>query len=197
MWTHRKNGITFTLCVDNFCIKYTDRENELHLLDALKVKYKISTDWEGKLYCGLTLNWNHKQITFTIPIPNDVSKALHKFQHKIPKQSEDAPYPAARIQYGAKTQYIDGQEQEPILSTKGKTKIQQIVGTFLFYSQAVDATMMTALIELSGQQSKPTANTAREIKQFLNYYVTYPEARIQYHASDMILYVHSDAGYIK
>ena len=36
MWTHRKNGISFTLYVDYFGIKYTDRENALHLLDALK-----------------------------------------------------------------------------------------------------------------------------------------------------------------
>ena len=48
----------------------------------------------------------------------------------MPKPSEDAPYPASRIQYGAKTQYIDEQEQELIISTKDKTKIKQIVGTF-------------------------------------------------------------------
>ena len=72
LWKHITNGKTFTLCVDNFGIKYTDRENELHLLDALKAIHKISTDWEGKLYCGMTLNWNYKQITVTIPIPNYV-----------------------------------------------------------------------------------------------------------------------------
>ena len=63
----------------------------------------------------------------------------------MPKQAEDDPYPAARIQYGAKPQYIDKQEQEQILSTKYKTKIQQIVGTFLFYARAVDATMLKAI----------------------------------------------------
>ena len=56
--------------------------------------------------------------------------------------------------------------------------------------------MLTARHEFSGQQAKPTANNARKIKQFINYRVMHPEARIQYHASDMILYVQSDAGYI-
>ena len=139
----------------------------------------------------MTLDWNYKQRSVTISIPNYVSKALHKFQHQIPKQAEDSSYPAPRIQYGAKTQYIDEQEQEPILSTKEKTKIQKIVGTFLFYTQAVDATMLKALNELSVQQAKPTANTARKITQFLNYCATHPEARVQYHASNMILYIHS------
>ena len=145
MWTHTKNGITFTICVDYFGIKYIDKENALHVLDALKSKYTISTDWEGKIYCVMTLDWNYKQQTVTISIPNYVSKALHKFQHQIPKQAEDAPYPTASIQYSAKTQYIDKQEQDPILSTKDKTKIQQIFGNFLFYARGVDATILTAL----------------------------------------------------
>ena len=55
---HTKKGITFTVCVDDFGIKYTDQENPLHLLNALKSKYTISTDWGRKLYCGLTLDWN-------------------------------------------------------------------------------------------------------------------------------------------
>ena len=56
--------------------------------------------------------------------------------------------------------------------------------------------MMTALIELLGQQDTPTSNTARKITQLINDCATHPEARIQYHASDMILYVQSDAGHL-
>ena len=56
--------------------------------------------------------------------------------------------------------------------------------------------MMTARIELLGQQDTPTANTARKITKFINYCATHPKARIQYHTSDMILYVHLDAGYL-
>ena len=41
----QKNGITFILFVEYFGIKYKDISNELHLLDALKPKYTISTDW--------------------------------------------------------------------------------------------------------------------------------------------------------
>ena len=86
--THRKNGIIFTICVDDFGIKYIDRANARHLFDALKAKHTISTDWEGKLYCGMTLDWNYKQQTVNISIPNYVSKYLHKFQHKMLKQAE-------------------------------------------------------------------------------------------------------------
>ena len=40
----KKHGIPLTLFVDDFVIKYIDRSNALHLLDALKSKYKILTD---------------------------------------------------------------------------------------------------------------------------------------------------------
>ena len=116
--------------MDDFGIKYINQENALHLLNALKSKYKISTDWEGKLYYGMTLDWNYKQGTVTISIKKFVSKDLHKFQHQMPEQAEDAPYSSARIQYGAKTKYIYKQEQEPILSTKDKTKIQKFSELF-------------------------------------------------------------------
>ena len=53
-----------------------------------------------------------------------------------------------------------------------------------------------ALNELLVQQSKPTANTEREITQFLNYCATHSEARMKYHSINMILYINSDAGYL-
>ena len=56
--------------------------------------------------------------------------------------------------------------------------------------------MLTILNDLSRQKAKPTANTGRKIIQFINYCATHPEARIQYHASNMILYVQSDDGYL-
>ena len=56
--------------------------------------------------------------------------------------------------------------------------------------------MLTILNDLSRQKAKPTANTGRKIIQFINYCATHPEARIQYHASNMILYVHSYASHL-
>eukprot|EP00804_Cyclotella_cryptica_P000097 CCRYP_013741-RA/>CCRYP_013741-RA protein AED:0.45 eAED:0.45 QI:0/0/0/1/0/0/2/0/125 len=37
---------------------------------------------------------------------------------------------------------------------------------------------------------------AKQAKQFLDYTATHPDAEIRYHASDMILNVHSDASYL-
>ena len=50
--------LKFSLVVDDFGIKYERQEDITHILDALKTIYKISEDWDGKLYCGLNLEWD-------------------------------------------------------------------------------------------------------------------------------------------
>jgi hypothetical protein len=43
--------------VDDFGVKYVGREHAKHLMAALKEDYEaVSVDWEGKLYCGITLD---------------------------------------------------------------------------------------------------------------------------------------------
>jgi hypothetical protein len=49
---------------------------------------------------------------------------------------------------------------------------------------------------LASEQSNATEMTAYKVIELLNYCKTHPEAKIRYHASDMILHIHSDASYI-
>ena len=74
--------------------------------------------------------------------------------------------------------------------------MQQIVGTPLYYSIAVDPTMLTALGFIVAQQSKVTGKTYTDTLWILNYAATQPNANIRYTASDMILYIQSDAFYL-
>ena len=55
LWWHQTFPLQFSLVVDDFGIKYERQEDITHLLDALKTIYKISDDWDKKLYCGLNL----------------------------------------------------------------------------------------------------------------------------------------------
>ena len=45
-------------------------------------------------------------------------------------------------------------------------------------------------------QSNPTESTNNKIKMLLDYLATYPNAKIRYHASDMVLHVDSDTAYL-
>ena len=71
-----------------------------------------------------------------------------------------------------------------------------MVGSFLYYARAIDNTIATALNEIALKQSKPTETTNDKIDMLLNYLATYPNARIRFYASDMILYADSDAAYL-
>ena len=74
--------------------------------------------------------------------------------------------------------------------------MQQIVGTLLYYSIAVDPTILNALGSIAAQHSKGTEKTYADTLWLLNYAATHPNAKIRYTASDTILYIHSDASYL-
>jgi hypothetical protein len=49
---------------------------------------------------------------------------------------------------------------------------------------------------LASEQSRATAVTAEKVIKLLNYCDIHPETKIRYHASDMILHIHSDVSYL-
>ena len=70
------------------------------------------------------------------------------------------------------------------------------MGTLLYYSIAVDPTILAALGSFAAQQSKFTEETYADTFWLLNYTATQPKSKIRYTACDMILYIHSDASYL-
>jgi hypothetical protein len=74
--------------------------------------------------------------------------------------------------------------------------IQKVTGSFLYYAQAVDPTILMQLNEIATEQTKSTGKTQAATNQLLYYLATHPDATIRYHASDMILHIHSDASYL-
>jgi hypothetical protein len=52
------------------------------------------------------------------------------------------------------------------------------------------------LNDIATEQTKATEKTQAATKQLLDYLSTRPDAIIRYHASDMILHIHSDASYL-
>jgi hypothetical protein len=128
-------------------------------------------------------------------MPIFVTKALKEFQH-ITKKRQYAPYPCIPIQYGAKKQYATQELKAPLLDDKAKQFIQQVCGKFLFLGRAVDSTLLCPISTITSQSSKPTEDMMRQTLQLLDYLATQEDAVLSYHASDMVLAVHSDASYL-
>ena len=196
LWKHKTRNIRFCLVVDDFGVKYTRKEDALFLINALKERYTIYEDWSGSKYIGITLKWDYQNRIVYLSMPGYVRKALHKFQHLWNGRRQDSPFQWTPPTYGAKVQYADDEISLPILSTDDTLRIQQIVGTFLYYARAIDNTMLPALNNISSHQSAPTAKTAAQIAQLLDYAASNPDAVVKFVASDMVLHIHSDASYL-
>jgi hypothetical protein len=52
------------------------------------------------------------------------------------------------------------------------------------------------LNDIATEQNKATEKAQAATNQLFDYLATHPDAAIRYHASDMILHIHSDASYL-
>jgi hypothetical protein len=129
-------------------------------------------------------------------MPGYVEKALQRFEHKPPKRRQDSPHPWQPPTYGAKVQLTPPEDTSRPLTDKEKKKIQEIVGVFLYYARAVDSTMLKALGTLASAHSQGTEATMDAVIQLLNYAASHPDAVLRYIASDMYLWVESDASFL-
>ena len=156
---HDTKPILFSLAVDDFGVNHIGKENANHLIQALQKLYTISINWTGALFCKLTINWDYAARTCDISMPEYMKTSLLKFQHPAPKCPQHAPHSWTKPTYGAQLQYAQDDDSSPLLPAKTINLVQQIVGNILYYSIAVDPTMITTLGSIATQQSKGTVKT--------------------------------------
>ena len=125
-----------------------------------------------------------------------MTKALHKFQHPSPRRAQYEPHQCTRPNFGATNKLETTLDNSPSITEEQHCRIQQIVGSFLYYAFVVDCNMLTYINTIVEQQSNPTHSTESAITHFQNYAATNPSATIQYKFSDMILHIDSYASYI-
>jgi hypothetical protein len=195
LWLHKTPPISFTLVVDDFAVKYVGKQHAEHLWNALLRTYELTTDWKATVYSGMTLKWDNKNSTCDISMPGYVSNVSSKFQHDAPKHPQHTPSRYVTPVYGAKTRYATKDETPPLTAQKCLT-IQKVTGSVLYYAQAVDTTVFMPLNDIAMEQTKATEKTQAAMNQLLDYLSTHPDAAIRYHASDMILHIHSDASHL-
>ena len=195
LWTHDTRPVTFTLVVDDFGVKYVGKEHAEHLMSVLKEHYTITEDWAGEKYIGMDIRWDYNKKQVHLAMLGYTPKALDQFKHTAPARKQDSPYLQHPPKYGQKTQYAEKEEISPPLDKHDKRFIQQVTGKFLFLGRAVDSTLLTPLSAIASQQSAPTEATMKRARHLLDYLASQEEAILTYRASDMVLAVHSDAGY--
>ena len=113
--------ISFTLCVDNFGIKYVGKEHTDHLTKILNKHYVCSIDWTGMSYIGMNMDWDYTQHQVHVSMLDYVPEALTCFCHCKPRIPQHQPYPHVKpTAHGAKAQFTEIGNTSPTLPKEGK-----------------------------------------------------------------------------
>ena len=198
MWKHNTRRTIFCLCVDDFGIKCYDKEDILHLENALRPQYTAKIDWEGNNFLGFKLEWNYAAGHVTLSMPDYIANALKKLQYLqdvFPQYSPHEHHPINWTKKG-ETQYAREEDTSPFLSPKETLYVQSVVGTFLYYARAIDSTMLPALNQIGAQQAQPTQKIRKKLQRLLDYANTHQDTSLRFYASKMQLTVDSDAAFL-
>ena len=195
LWMDTTSDLMLTLVVDDFGVRYNKRSDVDRLLTTLYTKYHLTTDWTGSHYVGLTLMWDYEHRTVDLTMPGYIVCALQRFTHSTPTHPQHAPHAWTAPRYGAGQQFVVP-DVTPVLDLHDLKRVQEVLGTLLYYSHAIDCTMLPTLGTLATQQATPTVATLTAITHLLNYCATHPDATLRFIASDMVPHVESDASYL-
>ena len=133
---------------------------------------------ESTVYIWIKLEWDYVHRTVTLPMPSYVCKAFHIFQKILRRGNEYSPHTCAPIQYVQKVQYAEPLDAAEYLSDKETNLVQQVYGTFLYYSIAIYNTILPALRDISSDQYKAMMNTLEQVTKLLNYLASNPHTEI-------------------
>jgi hypothetical protein len=131
-----------------------------------------------------------------ISIPGYIKKKLQEYNHAMPTRLQWCPYSPEPKQFGSKAQAPLPPDESPELDAKGIKRIQQIVGSILYYTHAVDMTVLVALGTIAIEQTKATQRTRDQSIQLLDYLESNQDAKVRFHASDMVMNIHLYASYL-
>ena len=100
-------------------------------------------------------------------MPGYVQSSLLKFQSKATKKPQDALHRWNQPTYGANTHYYDTDNAD-LVDAQSTLYVQQVCGTFLYYTIAVDQRMWVALNTIATAQARATTTNMGDISWLLN-----------------------------
>ena len=118
LWKHHTNPIQFALVVENFGIKYKNKQDSHDIINVLEKNYEaVLVDYDGELFCGIKLEWDYQNRTVDLSMPGYITKLIQSFLHPIPKKLEHQPHCHVQPQYGTKVQLTEPRDKTPLLQT--------------------------------------------------------------------------------
>jgi len=117
-------------------------------------------------------------------MPEYIPKLFHKLQC-TPKTLEHNPHTYKPPAFGKIIQCTEPPDSTPALPPHHKKRIQQIVGSLLYYTRAVDNTILMTVNDLVvAQQANTTEAIEQQAHKLLNYLAKHPYTAITYSSSE-------------
>ena len=126
MWKHKTRQTIFCLCVDDFGVKYYNKEDIHFLHDTIAKEYTCKIDWTGENFLGYKINWNYDRGYVDISIPDYIKNALERLGYNVSTWPQYSPHEHIGVNWTNKgdRQYAQ-QPEASLFLTKDKTKYVQ------------------------------------------------------------------------
>jgi hypothetical protein len=120
----------------------------------------------------------------------------YPFPTHSPTKTEEPTISPCQAHIWGKEAIFTDRRQFPALNKVGKNFTQGLCAVFMYLAQSVNGGLLPVLSSPASLQVNPTEKTMELCKQFLDYMATQEDAKLIYHASNMVLAIHSNASHL-
>jgi len=191
---HKSRSTIGALVVDDLGLKVSGEDNLIHIVEAIEKVWKVKINRAGDKFVGLALDWDYSPSDPTLKISANtvVPDGLKRFYPG--QQLKGADTPSIFIYHNHYREAAEPPKPNPTPLPHKTQNTQQFTGTFSHLARTVRHDAVPAINHIAMTQGAPTTETIADVDQLANYFARYPDAFLEFKATDMILRVHYDSS---
>jgi hypothetical protein len=195
LFRHVSRPIAFVLVVDDFGIKYQNRDDYDYLISCLARVYHVKSHPVASKFLGFALSHNRAQRTLSLSYPGYVDALLHRLR---PNGVKPAASPAIYHPpvYGSSAPQHATTDSSPPATSAQKKELEIAIGYLLYYARCVDGRVLTATCALASAQSTATLSTMADLDRLLGFVSAHRNGMKVFRPSTMTLDVLTDASFL-
>ena len=194
LFVSKDKSTAFCLIVDDLLIK-ANNSNRERLYACLRVLYEITTDDTGSKYINIEMRRDRSAGTIACAMKGYMDKVITRFDNWAGTRSAKSPGIYQPPSYGIKQQFTAPEDHSKPLSPADINTLQQLIGSVLYYTRAIDPTYMHEVNKLGSEQASATESILPQAQRLLEYARAYPDSELVFRKSKMELIVQTDASY--
>ena len=195
LFRHLTRPIAFVLVVDDFGVKYQNRDDFDFLVSALSPLYQVKAHPISSKFLGFHLEHDRAHRTLSLSYPGYITSLLRRLR---PLGVKPASTPAVYTppHFGSSAPQCPTSDSSPPASLAQKKELQVAIGYLLYYGRCVDGRVLPATCALASAQTQATLTTMAALERLLGFVSAHRDGRKVFLPSEMQLGVLSDASYL-